>query len=36
MGKRIDLHTHSIFSEGTFTIKIALRAQVLGHQAWPS
>jgi histidinol phosphatase-like PHP family hydrolase len=34
MGKRIDLHTHSIFSDGELLpSEIARRAQVLGHQA---
>ncbi len=34
MGKRIDLHTHSIFSDGELLpSEIARRACVLGHQA---
>ncbi|CDG64720.1 MAG: hypothetical protein PWQ15_1692 [Methanobacterium sp.] len=34
MGKRIDLHTHSIFSDGELLpSEIARRASVLGHQA---
>jgi len=34
MGKRIDLHTHSIFSDGELLpSEIARRAHVLGHQA---